>query len=187
MTAARTMAKAEISKVVLQAALRLRSEERAGRAEPLLATGVSRWRWAASHLAVVSGGSVLVLAAGGRGTGISYAFVVGEVGGIPRLVGGAVAYQPAVLVLAGLVMALYGLRPGIATLVWAGLAVCFVVGFFGRLLSLPAWVQDLSPFQHVPRPPSAAFSLAPTVALSLAAAALTAVGAVAFRRRDIQT
>ena len=171
----------------VQATLRLRSEERAGRAEPLLATGVSRWRWAASHLVVVAAGSVLVLAAGGLGTGISYAFVVGDVGGVPRLVGGAVAYAPAVLVLVGLVMALYGLRPGVASLVWAGLAVCFVVGFFGRLLSLPAWVQNLSPFQHVPRIPSAAFSLVPIVVLSLAAVAFTVAGAVAFRRRDLQS
>ena len=171
----------------VQAALRLRGEERAGRAEPLLATGVSRWQWAASHLGVVAGGSVLVLAAGGLGTGISYAFVAGGAGDIPRLVGGAVAYTPAVLVLAGLVMALYGLRPGTASLVWAGLAVCFVVGFFGRLLSLPAWLQDLSPFQHVPRIPATAFSVAPIIALSAAAAAFTVAGGVAFRRRDLQT
>ena len=171
----------------VQAALRLRSEERAGRTEPILAAGVSRWRWAASHLGVVAVGSILVLAAGGLGTGISYALVAGDAGDLPRLVGGAVAYTPAVLVLAGLVMALYGLRPGAASAVWAALAVCFVVGFFGRLLSLPDWAQDLSPFQHVPRLPAAGFSLLPLVALSLAAVALAAAGGVAFRRRDIQT
>ena len=169
----------------VQAALRLRSEERAGRAEPLLATGISRWRWAASHLGVVAVGSALVVALGGLGTGISYALVVGDAGRIPHLVGGAVAYTPAVLVLAGLVMALYGIRPGTATVAWGALTVCFVVGFFGPLLSLPDWAQDLSPFQHVPRIPAVGFSLAPIVALSLAAAAFTAVGGAAFRRRDV--
>ena len=171
----------------VQAALRLRTEERAGRAEPLLATGVSRSRWVASHFVVVAVGSILVLAASGLGTGISYAFVAGDAGDLPRLVGGAVAYTPAVLVLAAVVMALYGLRPGLASAVWAALAVCFVVGFFGRLLSLPDWVQDLSPFQHVPRVPSAAFSVAPIITLSVLAAALTAAGGVAFRRRDLQS
>ena len=171
----------------VQASLRMRTEERSGRAEPLLATGVSRSRWAASHLGVVTVGSVLVLAAGGLGTGISYALVAGDAGDIPRLVGGAIAYAPALLVLAGLVMALYGMRPGTASLVWAALAACFVVGFFGRLLSLPPWAQDLSPFQHVPRVPSVAFSVAPIVALSLTAAALVVVGGVAFRRRDLQS
>jgi ABC-2 type transport system permease protein len=171
----------------LQGALRLRSEERAGRAEPLLATGVSRWRWAASHLAVVVVGSILVLSAAGLGTGISYALVAGDAGDIPRLVGGAVAYTPAVLVLAGLVTALYGLRPSAASAVWAALGVCFIVGFFGRVLSLPDWIQDLSPFQHVPRLPAAEFSLLPIIALSILAGSLAAAGGIAFRRRDLQS
>jgi len=171
----------------VQAALRLRGEERAGRAEPLLATAVSRPRWAGSHLGVVAAGSVLVLAAAGLGTGISYAFVAGGAGDIPRLVGGAVAYTPAVLVLAALAMALYGVRPGAATAVWGALAVCFVAGFFGRLLSLPMWVQDLSPFQHVPRLPAATFSFGPVLAVAVVAAALSAVGVFALRRRDLQS
>ncbi|HWI04914.1 MAG TPA: hypothetical protein VNT52_13970, partial [Acidimicrobiales bacterium] len=132
-------------------------------------------------------GSVLVLAAAGLGTGISYAFVAGGAGDIPRLVGGAVAYTPAVLVLAALAMALYGVRPGAATAVWGALAVCFVAGFFGRLLSLPMWVQDLSPFQHVPRLPAATFSFGPVLAVAVVAAALSAVGVFALRRRDLQS
>ena len=171
----------------VQAALRLRGEERAGRAEPLLATALSRWGWAASHLTVVAAGTVLVLAVAGLGTGITYALVAGGPGDVPRLVGGAVAYTPAVLVLAGLVMALVGLRPAAATAVWAALAVCFVVGFFGRLLSLPAWAQNLSPFQHVPKVPAAPFSLTPLVVLAVVAGALTLVGQRGLRRRDLQS
>ena len=41
----------------IQAALRLRAEETALRAEPLLATGVTRTRWAASHLVMAFGGT----------------------------------------------------------------------------------------------------------------------------------
>jgi ABC-2 type transport system permease protein len=130
---------------------------------------------------------VLVLAAAGLGTGISYALVAGNAGDVPRLVGGAVAYTPAVLALAGLAMALYGLRPGAATAAWAALAVCFVMGFFGPLLSLPMWAQELSPFQHVPKVPAAAVSFGPLLTVALAAAALTAVGVVALRRRDVQS
>ena len=170
----------------VQAGLRLRSEERAGRAEPLLATAVSRWQWVGSHLWVVAVGSVLVLAAAGLGTGISYAFVTGDAAGIPRLVGGAVAYTPAVLVLVGFTVALYGLRPAFASVAWGALAVCFVVGFFGPLLSLPPWAENLSPFHHVPRLPAATFSVAPLVALGATAAALTAVGGLRFRSRDVQ-
>ncbi len=62
----------------LQAVQRLRSEESDRRAEPVLATGTSRWRWAGSHLAVAFGGTALVLAAGGLGAGLIYGLVVGD-------------------------------------------------------------------------------------------------------------
>jgi ABC-2 type transport system permease protein len=169
----------------VQATLRLRSEEREGRAEPVLAAAVSRSAWAASHLVVVAVGSVLVLAAAGLGTGLAFAFVAGGAGDVPRLAGAAVTYAPALLVLAGGAMALYGLRPGAASLAWAALALCFVVGFFGPLLSLPGWMEGLSPFQHVPKVPAAAFGPAPLAVLTVVASALTAAGGVALRRRDI--
>lgn len=169
----------------VQAVLRLRTEERAGRAEPLLATAVSRSTWTGSHLAVIAAGSFLVLAAAGLGTGISFALVAGDLGDIGRLVGAAVVYTPALLVLVGLALGLFGLLPRAGALVWAVLAGCFVVGFFGQLLSLPGWLQDLSPFQHVPRLPAASFSLAPLIALGAVAVALIGLGDLGFRRRDV--
>ena len=48
-----------------------RSEE-TGRAEQLLATAMSRWRWVGSHLAMAAGGTVLILAGAGLGMGLAY-------------------------------------------------------------------------------------------------------------------
>ncbi len=56
---------------VVMAALRPRSEETAGRAEPLLATGLSRARRAGSHLAVATAGGTALLLAAGIGFGAS--------------------------------------------------------------------------------------------------------------------
>ncbi len=44
---------------------------------------------------------------------------------------------------------------------------------------------DISPFAHVPELPAADFSAGPLLALSAVAAALVALGLVAFRRRDL--
>src|SRR3546814_6105695 len=59
----------------VQATLRMRSEEQAGRAEPVLAGALSRWRWAGSHLQVVVAGTLVVLAAAGLGTGVTYGLI----------------------------------------------------------------------------------------------------------------
>jgi polyether ionophore transport system permease protein len=164
---------------------RLRSEETAGRAEPLLATRQSRWRWTASHLAVAFGGSLVVIAAGGLGTGLSYGIAVGDAGEIPRLLAASLAYAPATGVLAGGAMALFGLVPRAVLAVWGALALFLVAGMLGSVLNLPGWVLDLSPFEQVPHVPAADFHIVPLAVITALAAGLTAVGLVGFRERDL--
>ena len=60
-----------------------------------------------------------------------------------------------------------------------------MIGLFGTLLSLPTAVLDVSPFEHTPSVPAGSWSALPLVVLVLVAAAITAVGLAAFRRRDV--
>jgi ABC-2 type transport system permease protein len=169
----------------VSSALRLRAEENAARAEPLLATGVSRRRWAASHLAVASAGSVIVLAAGGLGAGLTYGIVADDLSALPRLLGAALAYAPALWLLVGLAAALFGLAPRSVLATWAAMALCFVVGMFGAAFDFPRWLTDISPFQHVPQLPADDVTVVPLAILAAVAAGLTSVGLAAFRRRDV--
>jgi polyether ionophore transport system permease protein len=169
----------------IQSALRVRSEEVAGRAEAVLATPLSRTRWSASHLLLAFGGSLLVLVLAGFAFGVADAAVTGSVGVVGDGIVGMLAFTPAVWVLVGLSAALVGLLPRATTVAWGVLALCFVVGMFGQLLELPDWVLDLSPFQHVPRYPAADIDLVPLVVLLLVALALTGVGLAGLRRRDL--
>jgi ABC-2 type transport system permease protein len=169
----------------VQATLRLHSEEAALRAEPILATPVSRWRWAASHLAIAVGGGAVVLAAGGLGVGVAYAVSVSDLSKVPSLVGDALVYLPAMGVLIGLALALFGWFPRAAVAVWGLLALCFLVGFLGEVLHLPSWVFDLSPFEHTPLVPAESLRLAPLAALTATALLLGAVGLWGLRRRDV--
>jgi ABC-2 type transport system permease protein len=171
----------------LMATLRLRSEESAGRAEPLLATALPRPRWMGEHVGIVFVGSALVLAAAGAGTGVAYAVAIRDAGQVVRLTGISLVYTPAVWVMVGLAAALFGLLPRATAAVWFALAACSFVGLFAQLLDLPQWVIDLSPFQHVPRVPATSFDIVPIVVLTLVALALTAAGLVGFRRRDLTT
>jgi len=169
----------------IQVALRMRREETSGRLEPLLATALSRVRWAGAYVAVAMGGSLLVLAANGLGAGVADAINSHDAAQVPRLLLAGAAPAPAVWVIVGATVLLFGLVPRAAVAGWGVLGACVVLTVIGPLLGLPDWVLDLSPFQHVPQLPAAEFDAVPLLGLSAVAAVLAGAGLAAFRRRDL--
>ena len=169
----------------ISSVLRLRSEETALHAESLLATPVARTRWVASHLIVALAGSALVVGLTGLSVGLTYGIAAGDLGQAPRLFAASLAYLPAVWLLIGVALALFGLAPRATLAAWGVLGACFVVGLLGDVLNLPTWTRDLSPFEHVPQVPAADLDVVPLVVLTLVAAGLVAAGLAGFRRRDL--
>jgi ABC-2 type transport system permease protein len=171
----------------ISSALRTRSEEAAGHAESMLATPVSRWWWAGSHLVVTVVATFVLVAVYGASTAVAYAATVGDWSRVAPVTLAALASYPAVLVLAGLATALFGWFPHATAAVWAVLAAVVVVDVFGAVLRLPHAVLMLSPFDHAPAVPAEAWSARPLVVTTLVAGALLAAGLVGFRRRDLAT
>jgi ABC-2 type transport system permease protein len=169
----------------IQSALRVRSEETSMRADLVLATVVSRRRFAASHLAMACAGSVILLAVAGLAAGLTYGLAGGGMQSVPRLFMAALVYAPAMWIMVGFAIALDGLVPRWVGVSWAILVACVVVGFLGSVLGLPSWLQDLSPFEQVPQLPAASLTLLPLVVMSAVAAGLTLIGLTGLRRRDI--
>ncbi len=170
----------------IQATLRLRTEEEGLRAEPVLATSVGRVRWAFSHLLFGLLGPALALLVAGLAEGLVYGLVVGDVGGeVPRVLAGALVQVPAVLVLSGIAMALFGLLPRLASVSWAALAVSAFLVLIGPLLRLSHWLLDVAPFSHIPKVPGADVSATPLAWLLGIAVVLAAAGLAGFRRRDL--
>jgi ABC-2 type transport system permease protein len=155
------------------------------RAELVLATPVSRRRFAASHLVVACAGSVILLAAAGLATGLGYGLAGGGMQSAPRLFVAALVYAPAMWIMVGLTIALDGPAPRLVGVSWAILMACVVEGFLGTVLGLPRWLSDLSPFERVPQLPAASLTLLPLVVMSGVAAGLTFIGLTGLRRRDI--
>lgn len=90
------------------------------------------------------------------------------------------------LAVAGFVVAAFGLLPRrLATVAWAGLGACLLLGQLGEILKLPQAVVNLSPFGHIPTAPVEAVTATPPIALTAAAAGLGIAGLVSFRRRDL--
>ncbi|MGH9246613.1 MAG: ABC transporter permease [Acidimicrobiales bacterium] len=168
----------------IQSALRPRTEESAQRAEPILATSVSRGSWVGSHLVMALGGSAVLLLLLGGGMGISRAIGADDLGELPRLIGAALAYAPALWVFVGLAAALFGYLPRAVGVAWGALGALAFVGFLGPLVQLPDWVYNLSPLEHIPRLPVADLTVRPLVVLSAIAAGLVALGLAGLRRRD---
>ena len=94
-------------------------------------------------------------------------------------------YVAPVLTLSGLAWLLVGVAPRAAILAWLPLAHSVVVMLFGAVLRLPQWVQDLSPFEHLPLVPAQEFEWRPFTVVLLVAAGLVVAAQVAFRRRDL--
>lgn len=169
----------------ISSALRPRGEEDAGHVELLLSTDVTRAGWLAAHSTVTASGVLLVLAAGGLGTGVGYALVTGDTAASGRYVLPALVHVPAVLVLSGAARLLYGLRPRWSVLAWLPLAGAVAVMLLGPVLGMPEWLQGLSPFHHVPAAPAEDVTAGPLLALLGVATLLSLGGQFAFRRRDI--
>lgn len=170
----------------IQATLRLRAEESSGRAEPVLATPVGRLQWVAGHLLFSLLGPVLAIAGAGAAAGLVHGINSDDVGGqLPRVFGAAMAEVPAVLVLAGVTIALFGLVPRMSSLAWGALVLCLFFGLVGAAVQLNHWLLDISPFTHVPNLPGGSVSALPLVVLSAVAVAVAGVGLAGFRQRPV--
>ncbi len=161
--------------------LRAHGEETSGRAEPLLANALGRLRWAAGHLVIAFGGSVLILLLAGLGLTLSY-------GHDPApILGAALAQLPAVWTLAGLAVLLWGAAPKAATATWGVAGLCLALGWIGPALDLPQTALNLSPFAHLPKLPGPEPTWPPILLLTAVAMTLTATGLARLRRRDLLT
>lgn len=169
----------------LTSILRLRSDETRGSAESILATHTSRTRWAGSGALVSGLGTVLLLLVVGVSTGLAAGAVTGDWAWLGELAVASLVYLPASLVAAGVAFLLIGWLPRASAAAWAVVVLAFVVGWLGPLLKTPDWLNNLSPFTHVPGLPASSFELGPIVVLCLIAAALYGAGFAGLRRRDI--
>jgi ABC-2 type transport system permease protein len=169
----------------VQAVLRLHAEESLGRAEPLLATAVSRFRYAGSHVLVALGGTALLCVIGGAAAGAANAATSHDWHQFGRVLAAGVVQIPAAWVITAAALAFFGLWSHAANAGWAVFGGALLLGTFGPVFNLNQRLMNLSPFAHTPKLPGVALSPTPILWLLAVAAALLAVGFAGFRRRDL--
>ncbi|RLP95143.1 anibiotic ABC transporter [Micromonospora sp. BL4] len=176
-----------IGAYVVQALLRVRGDEADGVLEAALATAVSRTRWLGTQVLAAALGAFALLLLAGLTTGLGYGLVTGDPLGEAIALGGAALLRlPALLVVAGVVTALFGLLPRRSVVLsWTALLVFLLLGQLGAVLELPQAALNLSPYTHVPSVPAVDPAVLPLVVLTTVAALLLVTGAAAFRHRDV--
>jgi ABC-2 type transport system permease protein len=166
---------------VVGSVLRLNGEETSGRAEPVLANAVGRLRWAAGHLVIAFGGSVLIMLLTGLG------FIVGYGKEAGAILGACLVQLPAIWVIGGLAVLLYGVLPRAATAAWGVAGAVLLIGWVGPALNAPQAVLNLSPFGHLPKLPGGQMEWTPVLILLGLSVVLAGTGLAGLRRRDMTT
>ncbi|MEV5954821.1 ABC transporter permease [Streptomyces sp. NPDC051987] len=165
---------------VVTSVLRLNAEETSGRAEPLLAAPVSRLRWAAGHLTIAFVGAALIMLLAAAGFAVGYGKEVGPI------IGACLVQLPAVWVVGGVAVLLYGVAPRFcAPASWGVAVAALLIGWVGPALNAPRPVLDLSPFGHLPKLPGGGMEWGPVATLTGLAVVLAGAGLAGLRRRDM--
>ena len=172
-----------ISYFAVSVVARAGSDESSGRTELVLATATSRSRWLVATLLVGLLGAAWLLLVTGVGLEIGYIATSGP--DIGDLITSALAWVPAVWVVAGLAVLGFALRPAWTAAGWAWPVLFLVLTLVVELLDLPSWVGDLSPYSHVPQVPAESWDWGAEGGLLAVAAALVVLAWWRFRERDI--
>jgi len=161
--------------------LKLRAEEKAGRTEHILARSVSRGSLMANHLGLAIVVAVVMQLLSVAGLWLASSAVMDVPIGFGTMLGAALTYMPAILVILGLGTLLIGLWPERVVFSWLYLGYSFFVVYLGSLLRFPEWLQKLSPFGHVPNVPVADPSVAVTIITLTVAGILIVTGFKIFK------
>ena len=173
---------------LVQVLLRMRVDETGGTLESVLASGVTRARWLWSHLVNAIAGSVVLMALFAVSMGLATRQVLGNTATqVRELVLAGLVQVPAILVVGAAVVGVICLKPRWSVPAsWTILLSALVVGpMFGPGLTLPPWVQNLSPFTHSPKATAAAVTAAPVLLLSVVCLGLAATALISLRRRKL--
>ncbi|HEY5248315.1 MAG TPA: ABC transporter permease, partial [Dermatophilaceae bacterium] len=93
---------------------------------------------------------------------------------------------PVVVLIGGLAVFTFGLRPRLTVAVPVTVTVVgYVVSLLGPALSWPAWVLNLSPFTHLALVPAVPWAATAGIVMTCLGLVLVAAGLLAFNRRDL--
>jgi polyether ionophore transport system permease protein len=162
-----------------------RRAERRGLTDLQLTTGVRRWSPLAAQATVTAAGAAVVLAVTGALTALIAPAVLTGDDVAARAFVYLIGQWPAAAAMTGCTVLLAGVLPRLTALAWLPLIASTALALLGDLLKVPARVQDLGLFKHVPDVAAAGPSTVALILLTGLGVGLSLAGLVGVTRRDL--
>jgi ABC-2 type transport system permease protein len=166
--------------------LKLRSEEKRGRIEMILAGAVSRTKIFLSYVIpslIFSFIAVFVSVLGLWGAGVA---TMETPIPLADMLQAAFIFIPAIWMTIGLATLLIGLSPKKSGWVWAFLTYSFLVLYLGNMINIPEWMGKLTPFGHVSQAMVENIDVAPLIITSVLAIVLLVAGFFTYKHREMK-
>jgi ABC-2 type transport system permease protein len=167
------------------ATITLRSEESERYSELMLTNSVSRNSWVASNLVFGFLGPALIAIIFSIAMAWAYGYSAGTSYDPTKLIQATLVYLPAIWILTGITVLLFGLKPKLTGLSWAALGLFLIVNILGEFSNVNQNILNLSPFTQVPN-----ILIGNTIDANLGwvfilAIAITIIGVYSYNHRDI--
>ncbi|MGJ6981498.1 ABC transporter permease [Aestuariimicrobium soli] len=166
---------------------RLHAEEGAGHVEVMAATATPRSSILASHLLIAAVVPAVLVVASGLLVSLGEAAKTSAWGMLGDYGRASLVLLPGLALVIGVGVALLGWRPRWFGLTWAVVGWSMFCSWLAPVFNLPAWLVRAQPWGHLPKLPADPMAWTPVVVESAVAVLLVVLGAIGFRRRDLQT
>jgi len=170
---------------VINCVLKLRSEEKRNRLEPLYARSVSRIGQFLPYIVIAVSLSVLLQLALSFGLWIAAGAVMADPFALSDILMACIVKLPGIWLFVGLCVFLTGVLPKLTSFVWAYFGLSFFAVYIGRLADLPSALVKITAFGALPDLPIDEFRAAPFVLVTVIAVTLMIVGVIAYARREV--
>ncbi|SDC20369.1 ABC-2 type transport system permease protein [Pelagirhabdus alkalitolerans] len=164
---------------------KMKAEEKKERSEPILATRISRTRWLSTFALLSFVTSVIMLTLGVVSLAGIGMIVVDDLSFV-SLVEAQLIYLPAMWVLIGFAISLYGWIPKLSIIAWFYLLFSFFTIYLGDLLEFPEWLMKVSSYQHIPELFVEEVNWITLIVLFLIGIGLSVIGWIGYLKRDIE-
>jgi len=177
---------------LLNAALKVRSEEREGRTENVVTRAVPRWKYMAGYVILAYIASVVMQVLTASGLYFTAAYLTGDSNpfSFNDLFMSFFAFLPALWIMISFAVLIIGLLPRATGLIWGYFGIVTFTSFIGRLVFTDnlAWVMNITPLHFVSQPEPLkdyVINYTPLFVMTGIAVVLTVIGFVSFRKRDM--